>query len=298
MLKKLQNLLFEEEEEEIIEEVSDYAGETASIPLEQINEVEAKKAVEQVVQEVKEEVPVVKPAPAYTESVLEVSSVEENNEPKMQRIDVTQAVNTQESVNDELAINDYIKEEEPPVVEKPKTLGITADDNFDNRRQVKKPSTKPSKKDNRETKTTYQFQPVISPIFGVDEKDLTALKNTTTRISQSEKARSEENVTPIISPMYGKYEEDVPSSIQKTVEQSNYQEQLRVTADKMAAEDDIPEFSLDDILSTRDDEIPTLDDFIVPSVDDSASLFPDLWSTELEDAEDSTSIIDQQPVEE
>ena len=282
MLKKLQNLLFEEEE--VVEEV-EYTGATASIPLDKV-EAEAKATVNEVKTDVKEV------AQANTDELQKIPSedlsipqevVEE--EKKMQRIDVTQATPVVE---------------EAPKEEKPKTLGIMADDNYSapvKPAPRKKPSTKPTKKEEREVKTTYQFQPVISPIFGVDEKDLKALKNTTTRISQSEKERSEENVTPIISPMYGRNTEDVPSSIQKTVEKSNYQEQFRVTEDKKAAEEEIPEFSLDDILSSRDDDIPTLDEFVVPTVNDTDSLFPDLWSTELEDAEDSTSIIEHQPTE-
>lgn len=296
MLKKLQNLLFEEEEE-IVEEVSDYSGVTASIPLDKIDE-NAKVASSTVKETVKEAVDVDTDQlkKSDVEDALNIPTPEvsvEEVEKKMQRIDVTQATPTQkEAVKVEV-------EEKPTPVEKPKKLGIMADDNLNTSspRPRKKPSTKPSKKNDREPKTTYQFQPVISPIFGVDEKDLTALKNTTTRISQSEKARFEENVTPIISPIYGRNEEDVPSSIQSTVEKSNYQEQFRVTADKKAAEEDIPAFSLDDILSNRDDENPTLDDFIAPVQENTDTLFPDLWSTELEDAEDSTSIIEHQPTE-
>ena len=290
MLKKLQSLLFEEEEE-IIEPENDYTGPTASIPL---DKVEAKTAVETSVKETKvaveSDTDQLKKVDA--EEAMSIPEVEETTPTsKMQRIDVTQATPIKEEVH---------KVEAEVKSEKPKTLGIMADDNYevDERRvQRKKPSTKPSKKKEREQKSTYQFQPVISPIFGVDEKDLKALKNTTNKISESEKARSEENVTPIISPMYGRSELDVPSSIQKTVEKSNYQEQFRVTADKKAAEEEVPAFSLDDILSGRDDEAPTLDDFIVPTPEDTDSLFPDLWSTELEDAEDSTSIIEHQPTE-
>ena len=291
MLKKLQSLLFEEEEE-IVETENDYTGETASIPLDKVEEskVSAEVSVKENVV-VKEDTDQLKNV--YAEEAMSIPNVEESNNPtqKMQRIDVTQATPVQtESPKVEVEVKH----------EKQKPLGIIADDNYEvdeRRAQRKKPSTKPSKKKEREPKSTYQFQPVISPIFGVDEKDLNALKNTTNRISESEKARSEGNVTPIISPMYGRSELDVPSSIQNTVEKSNYQEQFRVTAEKKAAEEEVPAFSLDDILSGRDDEVPTLDDFIVPTPEDTDSLFPDLWSTELEDAEDSTSIIDQQPTE-
>lgn len=291
MLKKLQSLLFEEEEE-IIETENDYTGETASIPLDKVEEakvVAEASAKESVV--VVDDTDQIKRVDA--EEAMSIPNVEEstNHTQKMQRIDVTQATPVQiESPKVEVEVKP----------EKQKTLGIMADDNYEideRRAQKKKPSTKPSKKKEREPKSTYQFQPVISPIFGVDEKDLNALKNTTNRISESEKSRSEGNVTPIISPMYGRSELDVPSSIQNTVEKSNYQEQFRVTAEKKAAEEEVPAFSLDDILSGRDDEVPTLDDFIVPTPEDNDSLFPDLWSTELEDAEDSTSIIDQQPTE-
>ena len=289
MLKKLQSILFEEEE--VIEEEVEYTGATASIPLDKVeeqadyNKAEVQKEIRDIVDSNTDEL---QKLPSEDLSIPQ-EVVEE--EKKMQRIDVTQATPVVEEAP--------IKVEEP-VVEKPKTLGIMADDNYGAEERPaprRKPSTKPSKKQERDFTTSYQFQPVISPIFGVDEKDITALKNTTTRILKNEKDRNGENVTPIISPMYGKNTEDVPSSIQKTVEKSNYQEQFRVTADKQAAEDEIPEFSLDDILSSTDDDIPTLDDFVVPTSNDTDSLFPDLWSTELEDAEDSTSIIEHQPTE-
>ena len=54
--------------------------------------------------------------------------------------------------------------------------------------------------------------------------------------------------------MYGVNEDARPSTVQTTVERSNRMEEMAHSRERSAAEDRIPEFSLDDILSTRDRE--------------------------------------------
>ncbi len=274
MLKKLQNLLFEEEEYE--EEAQ---------PAEPVQVQTPAPAPEPV----KPAEPVTAPAPVQPVQ-------EEPKAPAMQRIDVTQSIPVQEPVRPAAPRNESVFRE-PETARPSVSLGITADDNRAPERKPApkpaKPAPKPVRKEEKPARPAYQFQPVISPIFGVDEKDMNALKTTTSKITEAEKAKTDKNVTPIISPMYGMNAEDVPSSIQKTVEKSNAQEQLRITPDKIAAEEEIPEFSLDDILAVHDEEYA--DEEQQEAAEDTASLFPDLnlWDDEPEDLQDQTVVIDR-----
>ena len=290
MFKKLQNLLFEEEIDDD----------------EETGEIEVQPVKEQPVQVKPEPVPVKKEEPApVIEQPAPVQKPQPVEEKKttMQRIDVTQAVPViesarpqapkSESVFREPAVSQPRPQETAPV-SKPATLGITIDDVAAERKAAKpapkpapKPAVKPAKQETKSVRPAYQFQPVISPIFGVDEKDMNALKTTTSKISEQEKAKTDKNVSPIISPMYGTNQEDIPSSIQKTVEKSNQQEVMMVTPEKKAAEDEIPEFSLDDILRTRDEEIETETKKDPEATD---SLFPNL---NLWDDEDETVVIER-----
>ncbi len=308
MLKKLQSLLFEEEiDDDEDEEFNDTGKQPVVVqnvqtqplpqetPQQVVNELPVAEPVEKPValeQEVKEVV--TPPAPVMEEDVKEVK-------PTMQRIDVTQPIPTVASEPHQAPQQQSVfKEADTPAPRPVTTLGITADVTAEPKatKPASRPATKPQRRQDRpQQSSSYQFQPVISPIFGVDEKDLQALKTTTNKTSYSSK-RSDENVTPIISPMYGKNEDDVPSSIQKTVEDSNYQEQFRVTYDKIAAEDDIPEFSLDDILNQRDDEFVNelpVDPIEKPASENTDTLFPDLnlWSEELEETDDATVVLER-----
>ncbi len=223
MLKKLQNLLFEEDEdiEDEDEEVVEQPRKT--------------KEVKQVVAEPKEEVkPVEQP-------VVEPQPVKETKAPSF----------------DSLFTESETKDE--PVEVKPaKKLGITLDETP---KPAPKPVAEPVKpvvqkkpKPTPSVSVGYQFKPVISPIFGVDEKDLNAVKNTARKYSANEKIKSDSNVSPIISPMYGADSENSPSLIADTVEKSEILEKTVGNAKNYKAEDDIPEFSLDDILLASDNE--------------------------------------------
>lgn len=223
MLKKLQNLLFEEEDDDI--------------------EEEEEEAVEQ---------------PAVKQRV-EAPKVEQPL-PSMTRIDMEES-NRQVSQPEakEPTFDSIFAEEEPVKEEKKQSLGITLDP-VEKPKPVEKkeePVRKPVKqpvKPAKPAQTGYQFKPVISPIFGVDEKDLTAVKNTARKYSTVEKTKADMNISPIISPMYGSNSEDSPSMIADTVERSEILEKTVGNAASVKAEDDIPEFSLDDILSSRDEE--------------------------------------------
>lgn len=235
MFKKLQNLLFEEDDDEIEEDELEVA----------------KKPVQDIIEE--------KPV----EPVEEVVSAPQ--EKVMQRIDMTQPIETVKEVESipeekkEVPQLESAFKEETPVV-KPISFGITLDEKKPVVEEVEEkpvkavPVRKPKVEAPVQPTTTYQFKPVISPIFGVDEKDLTAVKNTARKYSNAEKLKNDSNVTPVLSPIYGSNEVDSPSTIQDTVEKSEMMEKTVGNVKHFKAEDDIPEFSLDDILLVRDNE--------------------------------------------
>lgn len=298
MLKKLQNLLFEDDD--VDEE-----------------EVDDEEETEEVVEKPKKRR---KPAPVKEEKRPEPEDdeaeevVRREPEKKIQRIDVTQPItqvkpqpaarSQEESVFRRPAAVQHASprpvEPEPQVQEekaKP-SLGITVDElSGDSGVQEEvvrpartaqpsaRPSAKPAAKKQKPAAPSYEFQPVISPIFGVDEKDLSAVQTTATKAAVSEK--EDENVSKIISPIYGVAKDAAPSTIQKTVERSNEAEDLSNDRSREVNEDDVPDFSLDDILKVRDEE------YAAEAKQDTGPLFPDLDMPEEEDDRpvDNTTVI-------
>ncbi len=230
MLKKLQDLLFEEDEdiEDEVEEV-----------VEKPHKVKHVKKEEEVVQAQ----PKVEPKPVVEQKIVE-------EKPAPQPVEETKAP----------SFDSLFSEPEEPVKPVKKQLGITLDEAkptpVEEKKKVEPTKVTPIKKP-KPTPTKpigYEFKPVISPIFGVDEKDLTAVKNTARKYSAPEKIKNDSNVSPIISPMYGTDSEDSPSLIADTVEKSEILEKTVGNVKNYKAEDDIPEFSLDDILLASDNE--------------------------------------------
>ena len=274
MLKKLQNLLFEDDDEFVednteAEQVAASAPVTATVKPEASSLQQTAKIPVQTEQV--PEIPAVpalpvEPVTAAEPEPVKSSSVFLDNEPKK---------STMINLDDE---------DSKPVEKKPAV-----------KPEVKREEVKPSKE--------YRFNPVISPIFGIDEKDMDAVKTTTSKLTEKEKAKFEKNVTPILSPMYGiavekpakpavKVEEPVVTAAVKKSEP--------VTIPSPTVEDEIPEFSLDDILSTRDQEPKQEDDDLFGTTATSEfdfgnddQLFPNLsfGDLERETAEDSTTII-------
>ena len=274
MLKKLQNLLFEDDDEFVednteAEQVAASAPVTATVKPEASSLQQTAKIPVQTEQV--PEIPAVpalpvEPVTAAEPEPVKSSSVFLDNEPKK---------STMINLDDE---------DSKPVEKKPVA-----------KPEVKREEVKPSKE--------YRFNPVISPIFGIDEKDMDAVKTTTSKLTEKEKAKFEKNVTPILSPMYGiavekpakpavKVEEPVVTAAVKKSEP--------VTIPSPTVEDEIPEFSLDDILSTRDQEPQQEDDDLFGTTATSEfdfgnddQLFPNLsfGDLERETAEDSTTII-------
>ena len=268
MLKKLQNLLFEDDDE-FVEDNTEAEQVSASAPVKpavqpQVTPVEETAQIPVQPEPVSEIPPVptipVEPAPVKTSSVFL------DNEPKK---------STMINLDDE---------DSKPVEKKPVAKS-----------EVKREEIKPSKE--------YRFNPVISPIFGIDEKDMDAVKTTTSKLTEKEKAKFEKNVTPILSPMYGIAVEKPVKPVVK-VEESVMTETVKksepVKIPSPTIEDEIPEFSLDDILSTRDQEPKQEEDDLFGSTATSEfdfgnddQLFPNLsfGDLEKETAEDSTTII-------
>ena len=268
MLKKLQNLLFEDDDEFVednteVEQVSASAPVTPAVQP-QVTPVEETAQIP-VQPEPVSEIPPVPTTPVEPEPV-KTSSVFLDNEPKK---------STMINLDDE---------DSKPVEKKPAV-----------KPEVKREEVKPSKE--------YRFNPVISPIFGIDEKDMDAVKTTTSKLTEKEKAKFEKNVTPILSPMYGIAIEKPVKPVVK-VEESVVAETVKksepVKIPSPTVEDEIPEFSLDDILNTRDQEPKQEDDDLFGSTATSEfdfgnddQLFPNLsfGDLEKETAEDSTTII-------
>ena len=274
MLKKLQNLLFEDDDE-FVEDNTEAEQVAASAPVTPAVKPEASSLQQTakipVQTEQAPEIPAVPALPVEPETVAEpepvkTSSVFLDNEPKK---------STMINLDDE---------DSKPVEKKPAV-----------KPEVKREEVKPSKE--------YRFNPVISPIFGIDEKDMDAVKTTTSKLTEKEKAKFEKNVTPILSPMYGiAVEKPVKPTIkvEEPVVTAAVKKSEPVTIPSPTVEDEIPEFSLDDILSTRDQEPQQEDDDLFGTTATSEfdfgnddQLFPNLsfGDLERETAEDSTTII-------
>ncbi len=268
MLKKLQNLLFEDDDE-FVEDNTEAEQVAASAPVTpavqpQVTPVEETAQIP-VQPEPVSEIPPVPTTPVEPEPV-KTSSVFLDNEPKK---------STMINLDDE---------DSKPVEKKPAV-----------KPEVKREEVKPSKE--------YRFNPVISPIFGIDEKDMDAVKTTTSKLTEKEKAKFEKNVTPILSPMYGiTVEKPVKPvvKVEESVVTATVKKNEPVTIPSPTVEDEIPEFSLDDILSTRDQEPKQEDDDLFGTTATSEfdfgsddQLFPNLsfGDLERETAEDSTTII-------
>ena len=274
MLKKLQNLLFEDDDE-FVEDNTEAEQVNASAPVTPAVQPEASSLQQTakipVITEQAPEIPAVPALPVEPETVAEPepvksSSVFLDNEPKK---------STMINLDDE---------DSKPVEKKPAV-----------KPEVKREEVKPSKE--------YRFNPVISPIFGIDEKDMDAVKTTTSKLTEKEKAKFEKNVTPILSPMYGiAIEKPVKPAIkvEEPVAVAAVKKSEPVTIPSPTVEDEIPEFSLDDILNTRDQEPKQEDDDLFGTTATSEfdfgnddQLFPNLsfGDLERETAEDSTTII-------
>ena len=185
---------------------------------------------------------------------------------------------------------DSVPEEKVVEAPKPSFPNITIDDAGMSSSSVGKRVKKESRKSVMAKSFDYQFQPVISPIFGADEKDVNALKSTTSKLNEREKKKHMENVTTILSPMWGTEENNPIYDVKEEVKE----ESSETFMNDGVMDDEIPEFSLDDILSARDQVYgkASSEDTMYEAENDG---FPqlNLFDDELEDAEDSTTVIEK-----
>ncbi|MBW9211891.1 MULTISPECIES: hypothetical protein [Terrabacteria group] len=191
-------------------------------------------------------------------------------------------------VQEKKVVTPVVPVEEEKIVETPKPSfpNITIDDKKASApaKRMKKESRKVS-----ETKSfDYKFQPVISPIFGANEKDVDALKSTASKLNEKEKKKHMENVTTILSPMWGSEGNNPIHNVKEEVKETP----SSVLLNDSQIDDEIPEFSLDDILNERDKvygKVSAGDTMY----DSESGVFPqlNLFDDELEDAEDSTTVI-------
>ncbi len=219
---------------------------------------------------------------------IKAAEVEEKPAVSMQRIDVTQPLEKPEhssSLSERSVFGTPSVAHAAPAPlksaekeEKPKAFGLTVDDHASTSSapSAKRPASKPKVSVTAASGKTYEFRPVISPIFGIDEKDMDAISTTAKIVDAGNK---DLYASKVISPIYGTSRQAEPISIQKSVEKSNELETMIARHEEQKAESDIPDFSLDDILNARDEE------YARNTAENQVSLFPD-------DDYDETVVID------
>lgn len=261
MFNKLKNLIFEEED--IIEEDEDNFEESFdSEPVAKPVKQKASKKVEKPVIEdnyFEEEKPVSRVS--KVEQVVEPKDTYvPSSKPKVQQFDNVKLNN--------LKTTNTVVEQPKPVSQPKSSLGIEVDD-IKTYEPVKKPtmsSTRTTRNSSSvntkkvakvETNSTYERRPVISPIFGLSEKDVKSSMNSTL----VPKTNKDEEKDDVISPIYGN---EIRKSFTQEVEQNKLtdvekEENYSKLANNKKVEkedynDDVPVFSLDDILASRDEQ--------------------------------------------
>ena len=262
MFNKLKNLIFEEED--IIEEDEDnfdegFESEPVAKPVKQ----KASKKVEKPIIEDNYFEEEKKP----TSRVSKVEQVVEpkdtyvpSSRPKVQQFDNVKLNN--------LKTTNTVVEEPKPISQPKSSLGIEVDDikTYEPVKKSTMASTRTTRSTNTvntkkvakvETNSTYERRPVISPIFGLSEKDVKSSINSTL----VPKNNKDEEKDDVISPIYGNA---IRKSYTQEAEEVKNVESVRVENYSKLADDkplykednndDVPVFSLDDILASRDEQ--------------------------------------------
>ncbi|MEG0076328.1 hypothetical protein [Anaerorhabdus sp.] len=211
-MKKLMGLLFEEEE--VIEEEEVYEEPTpAPLPL--------KREEKKVVQQPKKQV---QPQPQQTQTRV---------------VQQAKPLLSTESVDGLNIPNPHTK----VVVEEPKPeskkISMNIDDLVEVKQVVKHQEVQTQVTKKKQMPMGYEFTPVISPIFGVDEKDAEAVIPTAPK-----KKIGDSHIGTIISPMYGVDKTAEPDATKLETSKSS-----KPTETEMKAEKDVINLTLDDILA-------------------------------------------------
>ncbi len=201
----------------------------------------------------------------------EIIDDEETQEVVQKPVKVVKPVQPVENIEKpkQVFFEEPVKKEEVREVieEKPKSIGINIDElqeiktpaaekiqnnrptiQSDTRvaREPIKPIQKPRVSSNKpDGKFNYEFTPVISPIFGVSEKDVDAVIPTN---PNKKKPTIDSRIGTVISPMYGFDRDNEPDVISAKVSPKVS------TISEKEAEEEIVNFSLDEILARRDSE--------------------------------------------
>ena len=322
MLKKLQNLLFEDEELEDEElEEDDEEAEEEEVVVKKEKPARRRRGrrheEEETEEEVVEEPPVQKPvyqakpepAPAAKPvlkrvEVTQAISVPKAEQPAPQEAPAVRKPNAgynnaafqkpaapvQHATPRPIYENRPAKEAAPvfktPEPQPASSFGISADDTAGAavRTQPRRPEPQPTQTVKRPG-AVYEFRPVISPMFGVDEKDINAMAY----IAKPEPVDEPDpthHATQLLSPIYG-VNEGTPEENNPVINEvppipsfdgSAYQPQPQPD------ENTFPEFSLDDILSARDEEFTRQNvfnnnqEYRTPDIDETAVIDSNQYS--------------------
>ncbi|MEG0177863.1 hypothetical protein [Anaerorhabdus sp.] len=209
-MKKLMGLLFEEEE--VIEEEEVYED-VAPTPL------PLKREEKKVVREQHATEQVRKPVQAQSATPKPLLSSES--------IDGLQIPNPHAKV---------VTEEPKP---ESKKISMNVDELVEVKQVVKQRQEAVTSSKKKTYTTTYEFTPVISPIFGVDEKDAEAIIPTSPK-----KKVGDSKIGTVISPMYGIDKTAEPNAAKLEAAKST-----KATEKEIKAERDMINLTLDDILA-------------------------------------------------
>ena len=101
--------------------------------------------------------------------------------------------------------------------------------------------------------SVYEFRPVISPMFGVDEKDMQSVQYAPKKDPVTPSVQPVHESSKVISPIYGTSEQSSTPAASRPVSGAG-KENPFYAGSQPEEEKGFPEFSLDDILSARDEE--------------------------------------------
>ena len=262
MLKKLQNLLFEEDEIEDEEEEEEVEEEVEVKPARKKRGRRRKEEEEEEISEPVQEAPASAPAFHNNAAFQRPAAPVQHASPR--------------------PIYDNRPAEQAPAFRTPapqaSSFGISADDSAA-RAAEQRPQTKRSEI-KRPASQVYEFRPVISPMFGVDEKDINMMSYVAKNEPQPEPDQAR-GTSQVLSPIYGADQETAPVNEREEIpsfDGSAYQPQPQ------PEENTFPEFSLDDILSARDEEFnrqnvfDTNSDYRTPDIDETAVIDSNQYS--------------------
>jgi len=282
MLKKLQSLLFEDEEDDELEEEIEEEEEEEEVV--QVKPAPRRRRRAEKPAPEPEPAPAPAPQPVYT---APQPAPKQPAKPVMNRVEVTKTIPVQKvsdsAPKQQTSVFNSPKEsvfkrptaaprpvfdipEPAPALVSVSSFGISADQRggnnrnsqesrgYQNNRSQQQERQSASQRRNTQS-SVYEFRPVISPMFGVDEKDMESVQYAPRQIETP--APRQHESSKVLSPIYGAAEkETIPQADNNGADTSAfYPGNANASQSVKQPEDNsFPEFSLDDILSARDEE--------------------------------------------